>query len=488
MKILYYILNILLVFALTACSDQDLNDFIADNILYHLNTSAEDVSAEPIDQFHKISVNTNTDWTAETEASWIVIDNAAGDSKTELSFKTLANDTPNERVGKIGIYCFGKHKKDITIRQGKVSFSINKETLTYSSVSSGQTITLSTEGTWTIISSPEWVKISETEGVSNSQVTVCVDELMSGKDRTGTIVIYDQSYREHKMTIFQKGKYLIADLSYLSFLASGENIENVNIETDGVLECACDPWVICDISDNNRIGVCAKENVSGKTKNGTIYISMKDVVDFIPVTVNIHQAPVRTNASLVDLGLSVKWASYNIGANNEDEIGGHYQFGTGPDYSYHWLDTPNLPSSVTGTMYDTSHAYWGGHWRNPTMGEWYELIGKCSMERIELQETQYIEPYNEMSGKSDKRAITQAYKFTAPNGNSIIVPIAGTWYYYDPVYGDSFHSVCGIELWIIAQYLTNQSQPLQIWLDDSYKVGSMSWNHTYCSVRAVWDE
>lgn len=482
-KLIYLIISIFLV----SCSEQDLSDYFADNILYNLNLSSENISVGPIDESHSVKITTNTEWSAQTSDDWIVLENTSGSTNSDLSFKIKANPLAQERKGTIGIYCFGKHKKDIIICQGKVSLGVSTESLSFTSRCAEQSISFQTEGSWTVATTSDWIKLSKEEGYGSSSITIMVDELMSSKDRNGYVVIKDQSSQGKKISINQKGKYLSVDINYLSFLASGKNIENINFSTDGSIEYTCDSWITSSVN-NNHISVKTTENTSGLTKNGTLYVSLTDVSDFDPIAIQIHQAPVKTNAEAVDLGLSVKWASYNIGATNENEIGGHYQFGCGPDYTYHWLEKPSLPISVTGTIYDTANAYWGGSWRNPTYEEWIELIKNCSMERINLAVTQYIEPCNEMSGKSDKRAISEAYKFTAANGNYIIVPIAGTWYYYDPKYGDSFHSVRGIELWIIAQYLTNKERPLQIWLDDTYKMGSMPWNSTYCSVRAVCDE
>lgn len=488
MKISYNILYILLVFALTACSDQDLNDFIADNILYHLNTSAEDVSADPIDQSHIISVNTNTDWTAETEASWIVIDNAVGDSKTELSFKTLANDTPTERVGKIGIYCFGKHKKDITIRQRKVTLGTNQEGLEFNSSSSEQSISINTEGRWSISSSAEWIKLSSTDGFGSSTITVVVDELMSVKNRQATITITDQSFQKKDISVSQKGKYLSTGISKLSFLASGENVENISFETDGIVEFACDSWINITKTSDNSANIKAAENTSGKTKNGSIYLLLKGVSDCEPVAIALHQAPVKTSAEAVDLGLSVKWASYNIGAKNENEIGGHYHYGEGPDFTYDWYNIPNelLPECVTGTMYDTSHSYWGGHWRNPTKKEWQELYTNCTMELIDLPFSQTIDLYNEFTDYHLLLPLTKAYKFTAPNGNYIIIPEAGTWYYYD---GPGQINYEGIYAWYDCGYHTSTKSDQMV--IHSQEEG-MSWHYGmgpnwFISVRAVWD-
>ena len=479
MKDLFYFI---ISFFLVACSNQDLSDCIADNFLYHLNLSSENISVGPIDENYSVKVTTNTEWSAQSSEDWIILENSSGSANSDLTFKIKANPMAKERTGTIGIYCFGKHKKDITVCQGKVSLNVSMDSLSFSSHQTEQSLSLKTEGAWTISASIDWIKVSQNTGSGNSSISVIVEELMSSKDREGFLIIKDQSAQEKRIPIFQKGKYLYTGIAYLSFLASGDNIENLNFNTDGSIEYRCDSWITCNIETTNTISIRVTENTSGLTKNGQLYLSLKDVPDFDPIAIQIHQAPVKTNAKAVDLGLSVKWASYNIGATNEDEIGGHYHYGEGPDFTYDWYNIPEdvLPTCVTGTMYDTANSYWGAHWRNPTKKEWQELYNNCTMELINLNNFQTVELYNEFSDSRSVLVLTQAHKFTAPNGNYIIIPRAGTWYYYSS----------GICAWSDCGYHTNtKSDKMEIFRQEE----GMSWSYGmgpnwFISVRAVWDE
>ena len=109
--------------------------------------------------------------------------------------------------------------------------------------------------------------------------------------------------------------------------------------------------------------------------------------------------------TLVDLGLSVKWASFNLGASKPSEYGCYYQWAGTTDVSDTgiYLDVSNCPyhtgsSSSSGwTKYNTKSSYGtvdnktvlepmddaasvalGGNWRIPTDAEWSELISNCS--------------------------------------------------------------------------------------------------------------
>ena len=133
----------------------------------------------------------------------------------------------------------------------------------------------------------------------------------------------------------------------------------------------------------------------------------------------------------VDLGLSVKWASWNVGASAPEEIGSGFAWGeTEIDWYYDWkhykwfdgvgdfhVDKLSKYNSSDGKTVldledDAAHINWGGTWRMPTKAEWQELLSNCSCEIIMLNGT-------------------EVYKYTGSNGNSIVIPDAGPGLHYD---------------------------------------------------------
>ena len=106
-----------------------------------------------------------------------------------------------------------------------------------------------------------------------------------------------------------------------------------------------------------------------------------------------------TPAEWVDLGLSVKWATCNIGASKPEEYGDYFAWGeTAPKSTYNW-DTYKWCRGIyhTLTKYNTDSSYgtvdnkttldlsddaaranWGGSWRMPTDAELTELREQCT--------------------------------------------------------------------------------------------------------------
>lgn len=129
----------------------------------------------------------------------------------------------------------------------------------------------------------------------------------------------------------------------------------------------------------------------------------------------------------VDLGLSVKWAGWNVGASSPEEYGGYYAWGEIEEKSDYSLDTYEhyydadgdgkkdwviigKPYEdvcyIGGTECDVARRKWGGKWRMPTYYELEELSTKCVWTKF---------TYNGVEGR----------KVTGPNGNSIFLPAAG---------------------------------------------------------------
>jgi len=103
-------------------------------------------------------------------------------------------------------------------------------------------------------------------------------------------------------------------------------------------------------------------------------------------------------ADAVDMGLSVKWASWNVGASKPEEYGNRFAWGeTLPKNNYHW-DNYKFPRyvHVNGEQYffasydfvddkyilesedDAATANWGGQWRMPTEEEYEELLDEAN--------------------------------------------------------------------------------------------------------------
>ena len=184
----------------------------------------------------------------------------------------------------------------------------------------------------------------------------------------------------------------------------------------------------------------------------------------------------------VDLGLSVKWASVNIGAGEPTRIGTFYAWGdtekqelTGGSWgNYKWCDgsedTMNKYCTDTYWGYvdnkttldledDVAHVLWGDGWRMPTMEEFQELVDKCTWRWLSVDGV-------------------NGYRITGPNGNKIFMPAtSGSPYYGQNIYGN---------YWTSTLHESDSNSAIRCFFNDnsSYTIAGTV-RYTSCAVRPV---
>lgn len=114
----------------------------------------------------------------------------------------------------------------------------------------------------------------------------------------------------------------------------------------------------------------------------------------------------------VDLGLSVKWATCNVGANSPEDYGDYFAWGeTTPKTTY---TTSNYSYGVNPTILplsnDAAYKNWSGAWRMPTAAELTELCEQCTWT---------------WTTKNGVKGCTVTSK---SNGNSIFLPVSTSRY------------------------------------------------------------
>lgn len=151
----------------------------------------------------------------------------------------------------------------------------------------------------------------------------------------------------------------------------------------------------------------------------------------------------------VDLGLSVLWATCNVGADNEEDYGDYYAWGETETYysgnqssSLNWIKENgySLPSyrwcegdTETGNIFtkycfddfygkkgyadyktvldeedDVAHVKWGGKWRMPTDGEFKELLDSCTWVWTSIKGVEGYKVTSNRAGYSDQSVFLPA--------------------------------------------------------------------------------
>ena len=146
----------------------------------------------------------------------------------------------------------------------------------------------------------------------------------------------------------------------------------------------------------------------------------------------------------IDLGLSVKWATCNLGANDAENYGNHYGWGG-----------------------DAARTNWGGNWRMPTDMEWIELRNSCTW------------------SWTNKNGIRGYLVKSRKNSNTIFLPAAG--YSMKGTSGCYSLGAHGY-YWSSTMDKNNQNFALGVQFDSADKMFSRSLDrkNVFCSIRPVF--
>ena len=197
---------------------------------------------------------------------------------------------------------------------------------------------------------------------------------------------------------------------------------------------------------------------------------------------------------VVDLGLSVKWASCNLGASKATDYGGYYQWAGTKDVSDTgiYLDWNNCPyhtgynrksgwskynrissygkvdnKTVLEAMDDAASVVLGGKWRMPTDEEWTELrnTDNCSWTWTTIDGVNGYKVQSKKPGYTD---------------NWIFLPAAG-YRYADDLHGVGSYGY----YWSSSLDTDNTNRASFMTFYSSYVYGSSSYRYNGHSIRPV---
>ena len=184
-----------------------------------------------------------------------------------------------------------------------------------------------------------------------------------------------------------------------------------------------------------------------------------EILKLKPNTIDDHEH--------VDLGLSVKWATCNVGASSPSDYGDYYAWGETETKSEYTESNSKTRGNIMGNIaghprYDVARAKWGGGWRMPTKAECQELVVKCTWQWT-------------MQGGH------KGYKVTSNiNGKSIFLPAAGWCCGSSPnlVGADGFY-------WSSTPYESDTDYAYNLYFNSSYHTVVQYYRNRGRSVRPV---
>ncbi len=324
----------------------------------------------------------------------------------ELSIKTVHNDdeiyVDNALVGK-GSY---SKRMDAGVHRIEVKKDKHQTYTTTVELSAGQTITKNIEalkpivGSLNINSTPMDATIT-IDGKNYGTTPNVIPDMLIGRH---TITLAKQGYSPlHQTVNVEEGK-----MAEYTFELQMGNMVSITTDAEG------DALYV----DGQYIGTSPMEtrlafgsHTVEAERGGERVRRNIDVATGAKQSVSLAFEQKINGHEYVDLGLSVKWATCNVGATTPEGYGSYYAWGeTTTKESYYESNCTTYGQQISdfsgNATYDAARANWGSTWRMPTKAEMEELVNNCTW------------TWTTQSG-------VNGYRVTGPNGNSIFLPAAG---------------------------------------------------------------
>lgn len=204
------------------------------------------------------------------------------------------------------------------------------------------------------------------------------------------------------------------------------NVESAKIENStGVMMNVGTPDLLmndCKSLTNKLLRLSTSEPLKAEKQNEEKQPNLEQQLNQSQIIIQISQSDLQqlgntansrpnthNNHEFVDLGLSVKWATCNVGASRPEDYGDYYMWGetkTSPEYTWATYKYCEGDDEEKQTKYCTKKGWgykkfvdnktvlepsddaacvnWGGDWRTPTIQEFRELRNKCDWSWCEM--------------------------------------------------------------------------------------------------------
>ena len=343
-------------------------------------------------------------WSIFTSKPWIDISPYGGEGNGTVQVNVTENLEGDSREGFILLQTLGQ-RDTIPVYQAGKYIDLSSKALSFQSNSDSAVVSLSANGQWTAESNLDWVVLSSVEGDGSCDLTVKVKDNPSTTSRSGEIIFSRKGNNPVRISVRQNGRYLNISSNYIVFFGKGGVSEPVIVQTDGKFDVQTESdWITINKETESQLTITTLENASSSSRSGVVSIYLTDLTTgSYQKQITVYQGG-QFEAEYVDLGLSVYWATCNVGATTPEGYGYYYSWGEVDTRGRHnWLNyrwSAGTESSLTkynsyvdygyngyvdyktvlDPIDDVASVMWGGDWRMPTKDEFDELVNNCIWE------------------------------------------------------------------------------------------------------------
>lgn len=255
------------------------------------DVSAQSLTFEDVASTKSIEVRAEDSWTLQNNNSWINVSQTSGNGISNINIGVTENEVESSRQGVVYITMLDKTIQ-VTINQKAKVFSadVDNKSLLFTAAGGTNNLNITSNTNWNISNCLSWIKLSQSSGKGNVDLTVTAEENTSADDRVGTMQLnIDGNSNYTTINIRQSGKSISLTPSELAF-TSNASAQNVNLTSDGTWNASTsESWMSISPTSgdgNATLKVSVTENMSVSQRSGVVSILMGGKTKTIPVTQN----------------------------------------------------------------------------------------------------------------------------------------------------------------------------------------------------------
>jgi hypothetical protein len=225
----------------------------------------------------EVGLTCKGDWTVNAApSSWLSVSPTSGTDDATLSVKALVNTDRDSRLGAVIVTC-GDENTTLTVTQSGTWLELSTDSLLFASAGGADTLKLSSNVVWKVITEESWLKVSTASGKGDATLVVTAADNASPSSRKGNITISSDGYNL-PITIIQDARYLIIETETIHFANEGGRYE-VSVDDDGTFDVTSDVEWLAFEKQENGFTVVAAENATPDTRNATITVFLSDLTE-----------------------------------------------------------------------------------------------------------------------------------------------------------------------------------------------------------------
>ena len=366
-----------------------------------------------------VTFTANRDWRVNCSESWLSISPSSGtgsDSPVTVTARCDEYLSSGGRWAQATIEVDGLSKTIEFLQKSYIGVIVR--TKEYDIPPEGNTssgikidVELANVRYYNVTASDDWIHLGyRKEGMKITELGFSVEKNQTYESREGTITLVPEKGDTQVIHVRQAANegFVLNGMRIIEVDKNGGTVEldfKTNVEFDTEINA---DWIHLTqtrgLSDHSITLTIDKNETSA---NRSCEVTLHKKGGTASTTYTFRQACPVAVPEAVDLGLSVKWASFNLGATKPEELGYSYAWGeTVPkdDYSretYKWYDcSEGWPfiikynsdkevgnvdkKTILALEDDAANVNLGGNWRMPTNSEMKELFSSQNCEKARM--------------------------------------------------------------------------------------------------------